>query len=89
MNTITELAAAETRALVRVLRRAEVEAVTGLLRSTLYEKITSGDFPRPITISSRRVGWLAHEVTAWVHQRIAERDARSNVPAAPAETAVA
>lgn len=62
---------------VRVLRRAEVERLTGLSRSSIYAHIADGRFPRPLTLSPRRVGWLAHEVEAWVRARIAERDQRA------------
>jgi prophage regulatory protein len=58
-----------------VLRRADVERATGLRTSSLYERIAAGTFPRPIKINARSVGWLASEVDAWVHERIAERDA--------------
>jgi prophage regulatory protein len=62
-----------------VLRRDAVERVTGLPRSTLYELMAKGTFPKPIRIGARSVGWLEDEVSAWVNTRIAQRDAR--VPA--------
>lgn len=50
----------------RVIRRPEVEALTGIPRSTLYAKIASGDFPAPIKIGQRAVGWLESEVHEWL-----------------------
>lgn len=64
------------RDLPEVLRLADVIRATGLRRSSIYERVSAGTFPRPIRLSERSVGWLAHEVLAWVHQRIAERDAK-------------
>lgn len=57
-----------------VLRRAEVERVTGLPRSTIYDKIKSGTFPKPIPLGARAVGWLETEIVAWQRARVAERD---------------
>ncbi len=39
----------------RLLRRPDVEAVTGLSRSSLYAKMDSGDFPCPVRIGARAV----------------------------------
>lgn len=57
-----------------ILRREEVERVTGLPRSSLYERIKKGDFPKPIKLSAKSVGWLETEVAAWQKSRIASRD---------------
>jgi prophage regulatory protein len=65
-----------TRPLERFLRRAEVESLTGLGRSTIYEKMAAGEFPKPVPISGGAVGWLESEISAWQAKRIAERDAR-------------
>lgn len=53
----------------RILRRPEVEKLTGIPRSTLYAKITVGDFPAPIKIGQRAVGWLEIEVHNWLDSR--------------------
>ena len=50
----------------RVLRRPAVETLTGIPRSTLYAKIASGDFPAPIKIGQRAVGWREAEVNEWL-----------------------
>ncbi len=61
----------------RVLRRQDVEKATGFPRSTIYRLISEGQFPKPIPISARAVGWLESEVSAWLEQRIAARDAEA------------
>lgn len=63
-----------------ILRRADVERVTGLRTSSLYEKIGAGEFPKPVRINARSVGWPASEVQAWIAARIAERDAAPTRP---------
>lgn len=55
------------------LRRREVEARTGLARSTLYDRMAAGTFPKPIGIGGERVAWLQSEVEAWMAARIAAR----------------
>jgi prophage regulatory protein len=61
----------------RFLRRPEVERVTGLGRSTIYDKMASGEFPKPVPLSGGAVGWLESEIAAWQEKRIAAR-ARAN-----------
>ena len=57
-----------------VLRRPDVERVTGLPRSTIYDKMKAGEFPRPIRLTARSVGWLESEIADWQKARIAARD---------------
>jgi prophage regulatory protein len=54
-----------------ILRRPEVEARTGLSRSTIYLKVAQGVFPRPVSLGPRAVGWVASEVEAWLEQQVA------------------
>lgn len=58
---------------VRILRRPEVQHRSGLKRSTLYLRIARGEFPAPVKLGPRAVGWVADEVDAWLRQRIAQR----------------
>lgn len=57
--------------LEKLLRIAEVEAATGLNRSTLYRLIQQSAFPQPIQLSpaGRSVAWKASEVSAWIEER--------------------
>src|SRR5689334_14754227 len=32
------------------------------------------DFPQPIRMTARSIGWLEHEVDAWIERRMRERD---------------
>jgi prophage regulatory protein len=61
-------------ALARILRRREAQAKTGLAKTQLYQQIAEGKFPKQIRLGPKAVGWLEHEVDAWIEQRIAERD---------------
>lgn len=44
-------------------------------RPTLWRMWRKGDFPKPISISPGRVGWLKSEVDAWKASRAAARAA--------------
>ena len=55
-----------------VLRLPTVRQRTGLGRSTIYTRIAHGKFPRPIRLSERCVGWLEHDIEAWLDERITE-----------------
>ena len=59
---------------VRLLRRPEVCALTGLKRSALYQAVEDSRFPRPVKIGERAVAWIEEEVSCWVQARIAARD---------------
>ena len=54
-----------------VLRFPQVIAITGLARSTIYAKLAddSGNFPRPIRLGARSVGFLATEVDDWIAEQ--------------------
>lgn len=50
-------------------RRPEVETLTGLSRSTIYALMDKGDFPRPVRLAARAVGWPESAITEWLEQR--------------------
>ncbi len=56
---------------LNILRRKQVEKRVGLSRSTIYAKIAAGEFPAPIALSARVVGWLESDIIAWIESRIA------------------
>ncbi len=55
---------------LNILRRKQVEKRVGLSRSTIYAKIAAGEFPAPIALSARAVGWLESDIIAWIESRI-------------------
>lgn len=52
-----------------LIRRPEVEARTGLSRSTLYEWMKRGEFPQPVKLGARIVAWRESDVTEWLESR--------------------
>lgn len=53
----------------RILRRQDVERITGLSRSSIYKAMSAGDFPAPIRLSKRAVGWRQSDVEDWIGSR--------------------
>ncbi len=58
----------------RIMRRPAVEAQTGLSRSTLYDRMRAGKFPRPVPLGDKAVGWLESDIAKWIEERIAARE---------------
>ncbi len=54
-----------------IYRLPRVKALSGLARSTIYQRVTQGLFTKPIQIGGRSVGWPADEVDALNAARIA------------------
>jgi prophage regulatory protein len=64
---------------LRILRRKKVEIKTGISRSSIYDGIKRGTFPKPIQLGQQSVGWLESEIDAWLRERIAASRAPSAV----------
>ena len=56
-----------------LVRRLRVQALTGFSRSTLYNRISAGLFPRPVSLGGRAVGWPEREIEIVNAARIAGR----------------
>jgi prophage regulatory protein len=56
----------------RFLRISEVQALTGLARSTIYAWSAQGRFPAAIRLSPRAVRWSESDVQEWLRERVAE-----------------
>lgn len=71
--------AAQNQSALTILRRKQVEARTGLSRSSIYARLRQnpkrpGDydptFPKPITIGAKSVGWIEAEIDAWLTAQV-------------------
>lgn len=63
---------------VRLIRRKEVQAKTGLGASSIYAMMQQGTFPKAIHISERRVAWIESDVDKWIAERVATH--RATIP---------
>ena len=59
---------------LRVLRLHAVKAKTGKSTSGIYADMTSGRFPKSISLGERAVGWLESEIDRWIESRVRTRD---------------
>ena len=59
-----------TKPAIRFLRISDVEALTGLSRTTIYDWSAQGRFPRAVRLSERAVRWIESEVEEWMDERI-------------------
>ena len=59
---------------MRLIKLKEVMDCTGLGRSTIYNYIADGTFPKPVSLGARAVAWVESEVQEWILERIEERD---------------
>lgn len=53
-----------------ILRFPSVKARTTVPRSTAYLWMSQGNFPKPIKLGGRAVGWLEEDIEQWLNQRI-------------------
>jgi prophage regulatory protein len=54
----------------RLLRLPEVQRLTGLRRSAIYEQMQRGIFPRSVKAGARATTWSEAAVQAWIARRI-------------------
>ncbi len=55
-----------------ILRWPDVHDLVGLSRSTIWRLAAAGQFPRPIKIGRRAVGWRTSDVRDWLQSRSPE-----------------
>ena len=53
----------------RLIRLPQVKAMVGLGRSSIYDKIKRGEFPKQIKLG-RSSGWVEAEVQTWISEQI-------------------
>lgn len=53
-----------------LLRLPAVRQLTGLSRSEIYRQMGLGQFPAKVNVGQRAVGWVEHEIAAWIEARI-------------------
>jgi len=58
---------------IQIVRKPEVLNQFGFSRSVLYDRINNGLMPPPISLGSRAVGYLQHELDAVMTYIIAGR----------------
>lgn len=71
--------ATQIQTALTILRRKQVEARTGLSRSSIYAKLRHNpkrptdydpSFPRSVSVGAKAVGWIEAEIEAWIAAQI-------------------
>ena len=57
---------------ITVLRLPAVKKRTALSRSTIYLRMANNEFPKPISLGGRAVGWLEQDIDEWIVEKIEE-----------------
>ena len=55
----------------KFLRLPDVIERVGYSRPSIYLKMSRGEFPRPINLGPRAVGWLESDIDNWISERVA------------------
>lgn len=55
---------------LKFIRLPKVIEKIAIGRTTVYEKIKTGEFPKPYPLGARAVAWLEEDIDAWIEARI-------------------
>ena len=50
---------------MKLLRRKQVEEASGLSRSSIYQMMAEGRFPKPLKVGRRAVRWSEEDLKQW------------------------
>jgi prophage regulatory protein len=53
----------------KIYRLPSTLDITGLPRSSLYDQLKKGQFPEPVMLGKRAVGWRESDLMAWIASR--------------------
>lgn len=54
----------------RFIRLTEVKAMTGLSKTSIYRLLSTGTFPKQISIGARTVVWIDKDIYGWMDAQI-------------------
>ena len=56
---------------IKINRLPAVKDKTGLSRSSIYLRMSKGEFPQSISLGDRAIGWLESDIEQWLEEKIA------------------
>lgn len=68
LNVAVERRASNNRPEIQFIRLKEVLTISGRSRSSIYEAIKKGTFPKPVKLHGRSSAWIRCEVEQWAVQ---------------------
>ncbi len=54
----------------KLLRLPQVKLATGLSKSSIYERIAEGTFPKQIPLGPRLVVWVDSDIQNWISEQV-------------------
>ncbi|MCM5506716.1 AlpA family transcriptional regulator [Vibrio sp. SCSIO 43169] len=54
---------------MKLLRLKEVQSITGLSKTTIYEYMSQGLFPKSVKIGQRAVAWSSADIENWQNEK--------------------
>lgn len=54
----------------KAIRLPDVKALTGLSRSSIYDRMAVDTFPRNFSLGSKAVAWNYADIQEWIKQQI-------------------
>ena len=58
----------------KMYRLPEVMNMTGLSRSSIYLRVSTDEFPKPVKIGRRAIGWPEESIIAWQSKMMEAQD---------------
>jgi prophage regulatory protein len=58
---------------LKILRLPAVQEATGKSRSGIYSDVARGQFPAPIKLGRRAIGWRTEDIEVWIASRESTR----------------
>lgn len=58
----------------KMYRLPDVMNMTGLSRSSIYLRISTNEFPKPVKLGRRAVGWPEDTIIAWQSKMMEAQD---------------
>jgi len=59
----------------RIIKLPEVQSLTSLSRSAVYQKMKDLEFPHSIPLGARAVGWRYGQIIEWINEQAASTNA--------------
>ena len=58
----------------KIYRLPDVINMTGLSRSSIYLRVSTDEFPKPVKIGRRAIGWPEDSIIAWQAKMMEAQD---------------
>ena len=54
----------------KIYRLDRIKEITGLSRSWIYLAMKKGEFPEPIKLGKRAIGWPSSVIEEWIKEKL-------------------